>query len=162
MNDALLSSERMDWNTPDNVLELVRACSNTGRIGYDPCTTDDNPCRAICYSRPVDNGLNTQWWGNGLVYVNSPYGRELPEWVAKATRESAEGSEIIMLVPARTDTRWWQEHIIFADAICLWRGRLKFKGAPSAAPFPSALAYWGPRVDVFCKVFGPHGWIVRQ
>jgi phage N-6-adenine-methyltransferase len=161
MNSALLSSEKHDWQTPDNLLDLVRKCSSSGLIGYDPCTVDGNPCRAICYSRPDDDGLSTRWWGNGLVYCNPPYSN-VSDWVNKATRESVEGAEIIMLVPARPDTRWWHDNIaIGADAVCFWKGRLKFKGAPASAPFPSAIVYWGSRVEVFERVFSPYGWVVR-
>ena len=40
MNPALNSSVKMDWCTPDALLELVR---QVGPIIFDPCTTDDNP-----------------------------------------------------------------------------------------------------------------------
>lgn len=42
-----------------------------------------------------------------------------------------------------------------ADAVCFWRGRLNFIGAPSGAPFPSALVYFGERVHRFIDAF--HG-----
>jgi hypothetical protein len=43
------------------------------------------------------------------VFVNPPYGRELPSWVAKAAREVAQGHAqvVLVLMPARTDTRYW-------------------------------------------------------
>jgi len=157
MNAALLSSEKMDWETPDNVLELVRQIAP---IGLDPCTTLKNPTGAM--STYIRHGLQAPWdtCPLGLVYCNPPYGRELPAWTRKM-RDSSDGDiELIGLVPARPDTRWWHQNITTADAICFWRGRLKFKGAPSAAPFPSALPYWGPRPERFREVFGPHGWIV--
>lgn len=162
MNAALLSSEKMDWETPDNILELVREF-NGGRIGFDPCTTSRNPCDADMFICPPGSAFQTEWHGYGLVYCNPPYGRELASWARKMAHSGnavTRSAEIIGLVPARPDTRWWHENIVSAHAICFWRGRLKFKGAPASAPFPSALPYWGPRPARFREVFGPHGWIV--
>jgi site-specific DNA-methyltransferase (adenine-specific) len=47
--------------------------------------------------------------------------------------------EVVMLIPSRTDTRWWHEYIMKASEIRFVRGRLKFGGAKYNAPFPSAI-----------------------
>ena len=67
----------------------------------------------------------------------------------------------VMLLPARTDTRWW-ESLITADALLFWRGRLRFVGAPAPAPFPSVIAYWGHCVTRSRGAFAPHGWMVEK
>ena len=158
MNAALLSSVKMDWQTPDNVLDLVR---QVGPIALDPCTTDDNPTKALAYYTPATDGLSQSWTdSNGIVYVNPPYGRALPLWLDKCWHEADAGAEVLALVPARTDTTWWQSNVLGAS-ICFWRGRLRFKGAPHPAPFPSALLYWGYRDSQFRKVFEGFGWTVR-
>jgi hypothetical protein len=72
------------------------------------------------------------------------------------------GYEVIALPAARTDCRWWHQDIVTADAICFWKGRMRFRGGEHGAPFPSALPYWGPQVDKFCRVFSPHGHVVRR
>jgi site-specific DNA-methyltransferase (adenine-specific) len=98
---------------------------------------------------------------DGLVYVNPPYS-QARAWLAKCATESAEGIEIIALVPARTDTRAWHESIWrYADAVCFWRGRLRFVGATASAPFPSAVVYYGHRAERFRAVFGQAGRVVR-
>jgi hypothetical protein len=170
MDPALNSSVKMDWQTPDSLLELVRRA--LGYIGLDPCTVRDNPtdAHAICSPEVGLDGLTTVWAGCGPVYVNPPYGRELPKWVAKCVEEAGKGAEIVLLVPARPDTRWFQNAYKLAPApngnhgapwtpptILFWKGRLKFKGAPASAPFPSALFYWGPRADKFRQVFAGRG-----
>jgi phage N-6-adenine-methyltransferase len=157
---ACLSSAKMDWQTPDNVLELVREFGR-GVISLDPCTVADNPTGALRYYTPDSDGLSQPWDGPGLVFCNPPYGRELGPWAWKMRTEATKGAEIIGLVPARTDTRWWHDYVASADAVLFWRGRLKFKGASASAPFPSALPYWGPRPDHFAYVFRNHGLWVR-
>lgn len=147
-----MSSDRLDWNTPERVLDLVR---QVGQIGLDPCSNATSLVRASV--EWVFGGLDRSWRNYGLVYVNPPYGREIEPWIVRCA--SGDGDEVVALLPARTDTRWWR-CVATAQAVCFWHGRLRFLGAPSSAPFPSAIAYWGPRAGQFSRVFGPHGWIV--
>lgn len=157
MDAVLHSSTKHDWRTPQVVLQAVR---RVGRIELDPCTDADNPTKARRYF--TEGGLEKSWRGSGLAFVNCPYGREIPKWVTKCCSEAADGREIILLVPSRSDTRWWHEASATAQAACLWRGRLKFEGAPSSAPFPSALFYWGPAPDRFDAVFREYGIIIGR
>lgn len=72
------------------------------------------------------------------MFCNPPYGRELPKWVKKAYEESRKPKTIVvMLIPSRTDTRWFHDYIYGKAEIRFVRGRLKFGGAKNSAPFPS-------------------------
>lgn len=44
---------------------------------------------------------------------------------------------VVMLIPTRTDTRWFHDYILGKAEIRFIRGRLKFGGADNSAPFPS-------------------------
>lgn len=170
MDDVLFSSNKMDWQTPGVVLDAIR--DGMGPILLDPCTTDENPVGAQFFISPGPanvvgklgtDGLREDWWAwdsGGLVFVNPPYGRELPAWVDKGRAEADYGCEILMLVPARTDTKWFQTAMF--DAVCFWRGRLKFKGAKNPAPFPSALLYWGEQMERFSEAFQPLGLVMAE
>lgn len=48
-----------------------------------------------------------------------------------------------MLTPARTDTKWFHRALQSGVSVCFIKGRLKFEGAKSSAPFPSCLLIWG-------------------
>jgi hypothetical protein len=173
------SSDRSDWQTPDEVLERVRRVEP---IALDPCTTADNPCRAKAICVPpgeagkyasvevgcemVVDGLASPWSrmasrAGGLIYCNPPYGRDIWRWLEKCVEAGWEDeAEVIALVPARTDTSWWQRYCSPPEpayAVCFWAGRLTFKGAPAPAPFPSALVYWGPRRFRFAEAFASAG-----
>jgi hypothetical protein len=112
------------------------------------------------------DGLVESWSGMvNLVYVNSPYGaQELPKWMEKCFGESRASTEIIQLLPARTDTKRFHEAMRgAADAICFWGpGRIDFDnpppgsdgGAPSIA---SAFLYYGRHGYEFADAFAPHG-----
>lgn len=47
------------------------------------------------------------------------------------------GSLVVMLIPARTDTRWFHDYIYGRAEIRFIKGRLKFNDGKGGAPFPS-------------------------
>ena len=71
------------------------------------------------------------------VWCNPPYGREIGKWVEKAYNESLVGVTVVMLLPARTDTKWFHDYIYGKAEIRFVRGRLKFGDSKNSAPFPS-------------------------
>ena len=111
-----------------------------------------------------DDGLTHEW--HGTVYMNPPYGRDIPRWTAKARVETILGraSPVIGLVPARTDTRWWHGDIAGVADAWLIKGRLSFGDGLQPAPFPSALALWAGtpnRVTAISRAF-PTAWHVAR
>ena len=151
MNKALLKSEKPDWNTPEKLLGYVY--SFFGDIAdLDPCSNGSSivKSRQIYDGSEGSNGLSELWHGN--VFVNPPYGREILPWIEKAVDERKQ-CEILMLVPSRTDTRWWNLAVLNSTSVCFIKGRLTFLGAPHPAPFPSAVIYYGNSPKHFTKVF---------
>jgi len=163
---TLHSSDRQDWQTPDDVLDVVR---QVAPIALDPCTTPDNPTGAQCWiapTSPLGCGLtHSRGWSQlacgGLVYVNPPYGRECAVWVNRCVAEGSLGLPIVLLVAARPGSRWGQRLLASADAVCFWRGRIKFRGATAGAPFDSLFAAWNCRAR-FEDAFAPHGTIMER
>ena len=81
--------------------------------------------------------------GGEIVWCNPPYGREIGRWVQKGYEE-AENAVVVMLLPARTDTRWFHDYCM-KGKITFLRGRLKFGGSKNAAPFPSMVVEFDRR-----------------
>jgi hypothetical protein len=81
--------------------------------------------------------------GGETVFCNPPYGKAIPEWVRKCSMEaSRKGTIVVMLLPARTDTRWFQQFILNRAEVRFLKGRLRFEtnGIPGGpAPFPSMI-----------------------
>ena len=162
--------DRIDWNSPRSVVDLTRKIR--GEIGLDPCS---NP-RSIVGARVSwsietgHNGLSQSWAGYGLVYCNPPYGDAIVPWINKAAQEAGRATqsaslgsfatEIVSLLPARTDTAWFSTLFRSARALAFWRGRLTFLGAPDPAPFPSMLPYYGPNPYRFADLFSEYAEIV--
>lgn len=149
------SSARQTWNTPEIVIQVITRA--LGPIALDPCSNPTSIVGArVAWELERDgDSLARPWFPRGRIYVNPPYKRDLPRWVAKivdAYRARRGALEIVALVPARTDARWWHAAIEGGALAGFWRGRLRFLGARTSAPFPSALLYWGERPDRFRRI----------
>lgn len=98
------------------------------------------------------DGLVQDWTADaagGVVWMNPPYGRTIGEWMHKAAAESDRGATVVCLVPARTDTAWFQDTALSRQAagraeIRFIRGRLKFGNSKNPAPFPNCLVVFRP------------------
>lgn len=118
---ALLSSDSPDWCTPPEVLEPVRAFA---AIRFDPFSNSGSIVGAVENVSPPEDSLDRPWPLDGLIWCNPPFGRQLAACAAKIRDEANRGCEILTLVPARTDTRWWAE--LGPQRWCAWRGRITF------------------------------------
>lgn len=148
------SSAHHGWETPPNLLDDLYQVVGSG-FDLDPCSpTRRGPVRARLRYTAADNGLELPW--RGKVFVNPPYGRQLSSWIAKGRAEAEAGraSLVVALVPARTDTRWWHDHVAARADVWLLRGRLSFGDGLQAAPFPSAIVVWG--ADNLLQRIVPH------
>lgn len=140
MNEELMFSSRSnEWETP---AEIFRMLDREFNFNLDPCATKENAKCETFYTLE-DDGLK-QDWGGHRVFVNPPYGNEIRNWVKKAYEESKKHkTTVVMLIPARTDTKYWHEYIFeHAKEIRFMEGRIKFRNGEAknnSAPFPSAV-----------------------
>lgn len=132
------SSRTDEWPTPRDFFE--RVSDEFGPFDLDPCATPENAKCARFFTRD-DDGLAQDW--TGKVWMNPPYGREIGRWMRKAHESSLAGALVVCLVPARTDTAWWHDYAA-KGRVRFVRGRLKFGGSRTSAPFPSALVVFAP------------------
>lgn len=64
----------------------------------------------------------------------------MPKWIEKAHKTWKEfGNTVVMLIPARTDTKAFHEFIYHQAEIRFVKGRLKFNDGKNPAPFPSMI-----------------------
>lgn len=131
------SCATVEWETPQWLFDEL--AWTYGGFTLDPCATTANAKCAHFFTRAED-GLAQPW--SGKVFCNPPYGREIGQWVEKAHMSAVDGALVVCLLPARTDTRWWQDYVRRGHVWFL-RGRLKFGQARNAAPFPSAIVTFG-------------------
>ena len=156
INKALFTSKTDKHNTPTVVIDDLATVFNWT---IDVCASGPNVCSD--YYTEEDNGLLKSW--HGLCWMNPPYGRCIGDWVTKAVFESLPASArksatIVCLLPARTDTAWWQGNIFLASHVTFIKGRLKFGDAANSAPFPSAFVVFGEISRMQAEKLDAYGW----
>jgi phage N-6-adenine-methyltransferase len=138
MNNVHFRSEKQTRETPAALFERLHR-----EFGFtlDVCALSYN---AQCdrYLTPEQDGLSQDW--SGVCWMNPPYGSEISAWMQKAYESSRRGCTVVCLVPARVDTEWWHRFAVHGE-IRFLRGRLRFVGANSSAPFPSAIVIFRDR-----------------
>jgi phage N-6-adenine-methyltransferase len=135
--EVMYSSKSDDWETPKYLFDKLDAVFDFTR---DVCASPENAKCSLYYTR-ADDGLRQSW--TGICWMNPPYGRKIGEWVKKAYESAKHGATVVCLLPARTDTKWWQTYCAHGE-ISFIPGRLKFGNSKNSAPFPSALVVFRP------------------
>lgn len=133
-------AESYEWLTPP---ELVRAL---GTFDLDPCSPVNRPwdTAAIHYT-VVDDGLKMPWVGR--VWCNPPFGKYASAWLQRM----GEHGNGIALVPARTETKMFFDHVWGkASGVLFLRSRPHFhyvdgRRAEFNSGAPIALLAYGAR-----------------
>lgn len=118
------SSVSVEWPTPSSVYSKL---NDEFRFDFDPCPIGGN-----------QDGLSTLFtsWVGKRVFCNPPYGRGVGKWIERGL----EADCAVFLLPARTDTQWFHDLVLpNAREVRFIRGRLRFGGAETGAPFPSMI-----------------------
>lgn len=144
---GMMSSDRQDWGTPDSFMEWLGETKGF-YPDLDAAASDDNT-KAPYYFTKEDDALKQDWFGS--VWLNPPFGNEIAGFMQKCAEQikRPEVHEIYVLIPARTDTKWFHEIVMpHAYLVYLIKGRFNFRfdrAVPSAnAPFPSMLVVYRP------------------
>lgn len=147
--ELMFSSKSNEWATPQSFFDRLNEMY--GPFTLDAAASDDN-YKVDTYLTVGDDALAVDWSGN-TVFLNPPYGRGLKDWIRKSYEEGQkDNTTVVMLIPARTDTKYWHDYVMKADEIRFVRGRIKFGDETNSAPFPSAVVVFrrtnfsGPRI----------------
>ena len=139
--EVMFSSATDNWATPQDFFDKLNA---EFHFDLDVCADEINHKCDKYYTKQQD-GLTMPW--KGIVWCNPPYGREIGAWVRKALFASVGGATVVMLIPARTDTKWFHDYIYKRDnvEVRFVKGRLKFGNSKNSAPFPSMVVVFKPQ-----------------
>ena len=132
INESLYSSKSDEWATPQEVFDEL---DKEFHFNLDPCATSENHKCETFYTLQ-DNGLERSW-GGCRVFCNPPYSK-IAKWVEKCYREGTKDNTlVVLLIPSRTDTKYFHDFIYQRAEVRFIRGRLKFGESSNCAPFPS-------------------------
>lgn len=133
---AAYMSNRMDWETPT---DLFAKLDSEFHFTLDVASNENNHKCQKHYT--LEDSAFDHEWGGETVFCNPPYGKAIADWVRKCSMEaSRKNTLVVMLLPARTDTRWFQDYILDRAEVRFLKGRLRFEtdGIPGGpAPFLS-------------------------
>jgi hypothetical protein len=159
VSKVFFSSKTAEWETPQWLFDELNE-----EFGFtlDVCASEENHKCEKYFDIEMD-GLK-QDWSKDICWCNPPYGRGIEKWISKAALSALRGATVVCLLPARTDTKWFHEHIWnrqehgpyrvvvencgveivrYEVEVRLLKGRLKFGGATNSAPFPSMIVIFG-------------------
>ena len=114
-----------DWSTPKKLYEALM------EKGF----SDPYPL----FSK--EDNLNKIYDSSSRLFINPPYSK-IKEWTEFVKRNIK--CEILLLIPARTDTRYFSELVKFEPDIFFIKGRLHFGDSSQSAPFPSMIMWFNP------------------
>jgi len=109
-----------NWSTP---MEIFDPLDKEFHFELDVCAEPWN-AKCIRFFTPEQDGLKQEW--SGACWMNPPFGKEIATWVVKAWESSQNGSTVVCLLPARTETSWWHDYCLRGE-IRYIRGRIWFK-----------------------------------
>ena len=144
MPSHFVSSNDDSWTTPQALFDAMNEV--WGPFTLDAAATDDSAKCLYYWTKEVD-GLSSEWFGR--VFLNPPYNRSIIKWAEKVTEELDKGrtESVTLLIPARTDTRWWNHLVdsMYCDDVVFLKGRVKFGDGKASAPFASAIIHLDAR-----------------
>lgn len=201
---VMWGSASTEYTTPAEIFEPIQ---DAMALNFDAAASHENhrlpeyatqdgvyikyfstPHKIVEYRGENSSGLRARWEGH-RTWCNPPYGRGIEEWVKMAAKavypgNLGEGEElttsVAMLLPARTETDWFQRWVAPYAVVHFIMGRVRFWGhlescfwydtgeldeddlpirlrldQPEhdvhqlpAAPFPSVIAEYNPRIVV--------------
>ena len=131
-------SIRQDWNTPKDLFEKI---NEEFHFEWDLASSLDNALCSNFYTKEED-GLKQNW--TGTCWLNPPYGdksSKMVDWIKKAYLDTQNNSDltVVMLIPARTNTKWFHEYCMKSYEIKFICGRPKFGDSKHGLPQPLVL-----------------------
>lgn len=129
----LFSSNSDEWETPQDLYDEL---DKEFHFNLDLAATKKNS-KCECFAT---DGLTGRYTGDFNIWCNPPYSNA-KEWVKRCWELAKSVNVVVMLIPARTDTKWFHEYIYQQPdvEIRFIKGRLKFSGSKNSAPFPSMI-----------------------
>ena len=124
---TMFSSKTGNWATPQTFYDRLNW--RFGPFDLDPCANIHN-AKCANFFTEAEDGLSKDWAGF-TAFVNPPYGKGIAAWIKKGYESSLDGeTRVVMLIPARTDTKYWHNYVMKAAEIHLVKGRLNYNLRP--------------------------------
>ena len=118
---GVFSHESDHWKTPQKLYDAFISAGYT-----DPCPLHSK-----------ENNLG-KFYCQQKLFINPPFS-QMSKWVDMAIHCALRGCEVWLLMPTRTDTKYFKKLADFHCVIWFFTGRLHFNDGKNSAPFPTML-----------------------
>ena len=99
-----------DYKTPPVLYEKALKFFDLEKFDCDVCCSEKNIPAYNYYIEGEKNGLVEDWFPYN--WCNPPF-NECAKWIKKAYEEQQKGHVTCMLLPVRSETRYWHDYILY-------------------------------------------------
>ena len=100
---------RDDYLSPPELVNKALMHKNRALFDLDVCCSQENIPAKHYIKYGEKDGLKGKW--EKLNWCNPPY-KYCRLWIKKAYEEQQNGNETVMLIPVRTETKYWHDYIL--------------------------------------------------
>lgn len=149
-----------DWETPQEFFNIL---DKEFSFTLDACASKENTKCKKFYTKE-QNGLIQNWKGE-TVFCNPPY-VDIEIWCKKCSIEGNKpNTVVVLLMPVRSDTKYWHNYIMKAEEIRFVKGRIHFllNGvAQKQTNFPSCVIVFRKTKTDLLRVLAPYARSIFQ
>lgn len=110
MSKYNFEQKRNDYMSPPELVNMALEEKSRAFFDLDVCCSEFNIPAIHYYTDGDCDGLKMPW--KNLNWCNPPFDT-CAKWIKKAFEEQQLGNETVMLIPVRTETKYWHEYILF-------------------------------------------------
>lgn len=114
MSKYNFEQKRNDYETPPEIYNMALMYLGEDEFDLDTCCSRKNIPAKLHYIQGEHDGLKEDWLK--LNWCNPPFD-QCAKWIKKAYEEQLKGNGTFMLLPVRTETKYWHEYILFNDGV---------------------------------------------
>ncbi len=103
-----------DYKTPPILYEKALKFFRIEKFDCDVCCSEKNIPAKVHYIQGKTDGLTAQW--ERFNWCNPPF-NECKKWIEKAYKEQQKGNATCMMLPVRTETKYWHDYILENPAV---------------------------------------------
>ena len=105
------SQNKTDYKTPPELIEKALSIIYPAEVfSLDTCCSDTTFPAENYYIEGITDGLKADWMF--FNWCNPPF-NQCQKWIKKAYDEQQKGNFTVMLLPVRTETKYWHDYILF-------------------------------------------------
>ena len=98
-----------EYKTPKELYQKALSYFDINKFSLDVCCSEPNIPAENHYYKGQKDGLKEDW--SLINWCNPPF-NECPVWVKKAYNEQKQNKKVALLIPARTETKYWHDFIL--------------------------------------------------